>query len=438
MADISLLAPAQPSQPSRKGKKAWRKNVDLTELQEGLEQVRQDIIQGGVVRELPSDALFTTDALGSHNIQASYNRRNKPLKADQILAQRSAIPAVTTAKRSADSGVTDGIVLKKRRMNNLSHREYHRLRKIAYGGDSVQKNVVKADGDASFDPWDQPGAVQPKEFDFCDEIKPNKEPTTLKEEPISMAADGRRIRAVRKPAPEKSYNPTSQDWLRRIQREGDKEVENEGKRLEALKKEQERQERIAKALAEDDHDTEWETEWESEWEGIASGAEEAPEWLVKKRPERKTKVQRNKINRRKAEEGLKKHEAKDRLKKQQTERLRIITRQVKEEERLKQEKLDLQALVVVDDNSSDDEKDVELKRLQPFGKARILDAPLEVLLTEDLTESLRTLKPEGNVLKDRYRSLLLQGKVESRKAVQPAKKEEKYTEKWSYKDWKLR
>jgi len=42
----STEAPRQFKQPSRKGKKAWRKNVDLTEVQEGLEAVRQEIIQG--------------------------------------------------------------------------------------------------------------------------------------------------------------------------------------------------------------------------------------------------------------------------------------------------------------------------------------------------------------------------------------------------------
>jgi hypothetical protein len=39
-------APAQYKQPSRKGKKAWRKNVDVTQVQDGLEEVRDQIIQG--------------------------------------------------------------------------------------------------------------------------------------------------------------------------------------------------------------------------------------------------------------------------------------------------------------------------------------------------------------------------------------------------------
>ena len=38
----SIGAPSQYSQSSRKGKKAWRKNVDLEEVQEGLEEARAE------------------------------------------------------------------------------------------------------------------------------------------------------------------------------------------------------------------------------------------------------------------------------------------------------------------------------------------------------------------------------------------------------------
>ncbi len=35
-------APAQPTQSSRKGKRAWRKNVDITTVEEGLEELREE------------------------------------------------------------------------------------------------------------------------------------------------------------------------------------------------------------------------------------------------------------------------------------------------------------------------------------------------------------------------------------------------------------
>ena len=47
-AAVSPGAPQQYKQPSRKGKKAWRKNVDVTEIQKGLEEGRDEVITGYV------------------------------------------------------------------------------------------------------------------------------------------------------------------------------------------------------------------------------------------------------------------------------------------------------------------------------------------------------------------------------------------------------
>lgn len=45
-AAMSDAAPAQYKQKSRKGKKAWRKNVDVTAVASGLDEVRDQIIAG--------------------------------------------------------------------------------------------------------------------------------------------------------------------------------------------------------------------------------------------------------------------------------------------------------------------------------------------------------------------------------------------------------
>ena len=39
-------APQQYKQSSRKGKRAWRKNVDVSDIEAGLENVRDEIIRG--------------------------------------------------------------------------------------------------------------------------------------------------------------------------------------------------------------------------------------------------------------------------------------------------------------------------------------------------------------------------------------------------------
>ena len=38
----SVEAPQQYNQPSRKGKKAWRKNVDIDDIEAGLEGLREE------------------------------------------------------------------------------------------------------------------------------------------------------------------------------------------------------------------------------------------------------------------------------------------------------------------------------------------------------------------------------------------------------------
>jgi nucleolar protein 53 len=45
----STEAPATYKQPSRKGKKAWRKNVDVTEVTKGLDELKEEIIKGFVL-----------------------------------------------------------------------------------------------------------------------------------------------------------------------------------------------------------------------------------------------------------------------------------------------------------------------------------------------------------------------------------------------------
>jgi hypothetical protein len=46
MADPSTAPPLQPAQPSRKGKKAWRKHVDISQEEHGLAQARDEQIAG--------------------------------------------------------------------------------------------------------------------------------------------------------------------------------------------------------------------------------------------------------------------------------------------------------------------------------------------------------------------------------------------------------
>ncbi|KAL4786778.1 hypothetical protein BJX76DRAFT_345985 [Aspergillus varians] len=422
----TLQAPQQYKQPSRKGKKAWRKNVDVSQVQEGLRQLNEEEIKGGVLAEKPSEELFVIDTKGSSEARDAYRKQHKKLlKADEILAQRSAITALDTRKRGS-SKVTDGVIepkTKKHKSDWVSRKEWQRLKQVAKEGNPMGKT---SNGDF-YDPWADevvPTPLDDPKFDYLEKPKAKVLPDTLKRAPISLAANGKTVPSVRAPTAGTSYNPTFEDWDQLLQEQGQKAVELEKKRLEEERKEQELQRLI---LAAQDDDGEAKSDDESAWEGFESEYEK-PEWLNKKRPDRKTKTQRNKIKRRKEAERLAKWEAQMKKKEEQLAEAKAIA------ERINQLELERGS---DGDDSSDEGDDTALRR-KPLGKQRAPEKLVEVVLPDELQDSLRLLKPEGNLLDDRFRTLIVQGKLEARKPIsQPRKAKKEVTEKWTYKDFKV-
>ncbi|RYP91343.1 hypothetical protein DL770_002577 [Monosporascus sp. CRB-9-2] len=393
-------APATYSQPSRKGKKAWRKNVDVTEVEEGLEELNKEIIEGGVVAERPSDELFTLDTVGDASIPKRFPKHtSKPLKADEIIAARSAVPAVPLRKRPGDK-TTDGIIPAKRlRTQYVTHKELNRLRRVADGHHESTIEVV----DASYDPW--AAEPQPEKEDVVHDTRNDKKkaPKTITHKPISLSANGKHVPAVQKPTGGYSYNPAFSDYEARYTEEANKAVEAEKKRLAEEEAERIKKEAAARSAAEAEAAearaelSEWEED--SEWEGFQSGGEELKPTV--KRPERKTPAQRNRAKRRKEEERRLKHEAKIRIKKAQAEQIKQIAKEVAEREAQR-------ALLRAEqsDDSSTEGNDEMLRRRQ-LGKFKLPEKDLELVLPDELQDSLRRLKPEGNLLKDRYRTFFI-------------------------------
>lgn len=344
-------APATHSQPSRKGKKAWRKNVDITELQSGLDEARTELIHGGIISEKPSEELFVLDTTGSEEIKKKHLKKSKPLRADEIIAERaSAVPALDSRKRkSTEIAKADK---DKRPRTYVSHAEVQRLKARAGTTEALEHTTVSA----SHDPW----AVQPKlqdpRYTFLKDEQPIREPDTLRQKPVSLAASGKPFAAVRRPESGKSYNPSFDEWQATIERAGAKEVTAETLRLQA---EREDAERTAKALAEaakpePPSDEEYESAWESEWDGIKSDAEDNT-WLSKKRPERKTQTERNKIKRRKQAEQQARHELRTKQRELRQEHNKAVGPG--------------KAVAVVDPNESSEESgEEEILRRRPLGK----------------------------------------------------------------------
>merc|ERR1711962_477719 len=68
----------KPIKGSRKSKKAWRKHGDIADLEEHLEQQRQDERTGGALTDKPDDVLFMMDT------EPGKNRKKKKKKSGEI------------------------------------------------------------------------------------------------------------------------------------------------------------------------------------------------------------------------------------------------------------------------------------------------------------------------------------------------------------------
>jgi nucleolar protein 53 len=193
-----------------------------------------------------------------------------------------------------------------------------------------------------------------------------------------------------------SYNPTLEDWEEIIERTATEEQ----KRLEDIaRKEWVPEPEDIETPHPDQESSDEETE------------EETKETCLRKpvQVKRKTRAQRNKEAR-------------------QIEQARL--RQIAEKAKAKRKQVDnLPAILSQISKTS--------SRLRTKKVKELPTAPLEVQLSDELAESLRLLKPEGNLFRDRYRSMVERGIVEPR--FRPVKRGRryplKYVEKYDYKHW---
>jgi nucleolar protein 53 len=304
------------------------------------------------------------------------------------------------------------------------------LRQVADGHHGLAIETTNA----TYDVWGTAPTANPEVVhDFLPTEESIKQPKSLKQKPITLTANGKAVAAVQKPAGGYSYNPLSTDYEARLSEESAKALDAEQKRIEIELEKRQKEEAVARSAAEAEaaeeraNMSEWEED--SEWEGLQSGAED--ELSTTKRPQRKTQAQRNRIKRRKEDERLAQHRAAMKKRRAQEQHIKDIAAEVEAREQGK-------ALLAIDDSDTGNDASDERLRRRQLGKFRLPEKDLELVLPDELEESLRLLKPEGNLLKDRYRSMLVRGKIESRRHI-PFKRQakRKVTEKWTHKDFVL-
>ncbi|KAI0701935.1 ribosome biogenesis protein Nop53/GLTSCR2 [Cytidiella melzeri] len=419
-------APSQRSQSSRKGKKAWRKNIDIDEVEQGLEEMRtEERVTGSTLQNKKDEDLFQVDVTGDEQVRRRLPKVSlSQLTSTKILAQRSAVPAVATRATSGQS-------LKRKK---LSHEEKDRLLRIGKrprhgpfnavmdhtepGAGSALMEVTEAvKQSGKYDVWED------EDVQMDDENAPNKKPP-VKPPPIPHPREHIELSAVPPPHEGTSYNPPAtahQDLLRTAHEREERRV----REAEELARTKEKIIQARKVTAED-----------AGVVGVAIGmtvqevkddedlVEEGQEGVLaaKKLPERKTKKERRKAEKRQAEKralaekaaakrflasvhgakSLRKTLSKDAA---HRERIRLEQHQLALQEKLK--------------------KGLAGQRL---GKHIVPEGEVDVQLGEDLSESFRAIKPEGNLFKDRFLSMQQRALIEPRVPVLPTKRKLKLKE----------
>lgn len=423
---MELGRPSQSKQPSRKGKRAWRKNIDIEDINESLDSIRETERDTGVkdMGTIDSAMLFQVDTAGDEKLKTKKEREKKPLKADEILSRRSAVPALQAphkASRKSNEG--------------MSNKQIKKLLDRAGKSTAVTSNKVEHIGLSkapSYDLWDDAPVVADKKS-FIADMKPAnshnasaRAPSTIGKDPISLALNREKIEAVAIPHEGKSYNPTIEAWQALIQQEHKLESKREDQRLVL----EEERNRIQLIIANFDDNGEL-SDSEDEEEETAEAQELDKAGLSVNQPTRNNKKLPTQRNKEKRHLSKLKLEADLKDLKKQIRDLENIPRLLKEAERqIKETEAAVQAAV--------DEPFQRIKAPKLSRHHKLAELPLEIKLSDELTESLRLLKPEGNLAKERFRLLQERGLIEPRTPVAKKRKyTPKITEKWGYKDMTL-
>ncbi|KAF9346939.1 hypothetical protein BGX26_001525 [Mortierella sp. AD094] len=367
--------------------------------------------------------------------------KNRTLKMDEILAERSKIPAVggrkkpsSTAAPLSASAKKDAKIskaekarllalIKKKTSNSLFASTKKPL------GQSGMTDAVKAAG--RFDVWgtdtqEQEEAEEQVEDseDFVVEIitkVPVKAPRSFKQkQKVSLPA-------VKEAHPGASYNPTMQDHQGLLQLAHNEELRilHDRERVDAkLAYPKELDDMVAfddqtGGLLEDSGDEDEEDE--DEEDVIGEDGTVKP----KKQKGKKSITERNRLAR--AAETAKREAQIKREKEllKQTNKVKEIMKSVEEEEAETERKR------LENEKKKEEKERAGMKRV---GRFNIPKERIHVQLQDELAESLRQLKPEGSVMKDRFQSFVERNLIEPRVPVAKRRRYRLKTyEKHSYK-----
>lgn len=346
------------------------------------------------------EALFAVDVTGDKAV-INRERLGKSLRSDEILQLKSAAEPIS-GRAHINSKLGPGIINKKKK-GALPASEIRRLKRIAENNGLRIAAPKKGHADKISDVWDTPEPEITSEW-----IEPKRSklpPVTFGQAPVVLTENNQPLPHVEVADAGQSYNPPVAEWQRLIEAkakiqaelDAEKELYSKSKNRAAYAEDERFDTITADPLPDDDNDND-----DSQVDGILVNPNHKPT-----RKTAKTRTERNKLRRRKAQ-----------LKLEQDIRARKAERKAFHELLAKANTMSETTTLSDDDHQMStiepQDNTVPVLRRRKFGKHPIAPDPLEIHLSEDLAESLRTLKTEGNLFVDRYRSLVKRGVIESR------------------------
>eukprot|EP00271_Cylindrocystis_brebissonii_P014630 TRINITY_DN36057_c0_g1_i1.p1 TRINITY_DN36057_c0_g1~~TRINITY_DN36057_c0_g1_i1.p1 ORF type:complete len:451 (-),score=126.26 TRINITY_DN36057_c0_g1_i1:284-1636(-) len=414
---------------SRKGKKEWRKNISIKDYEDHLQQENKEARAGGSLEAVPDSAIFFVDKAGDARIQRKVDRhRKKTLHCDSVIKRGSMAAPVAWAVRSRTSSLP----------GNLAALPPAAKAAALLSERAKLPEQIKADHKrkAEVDPWAASVGASAEQL----QVKEAKAKKARQQPRAEISQQERRhpaAPAVEVDAPGCSFNPTfadHQDALgEAVAQEMWQHYERELRPVAPLIHMPPDAERPAVLDEEDlyfldvaDAERDAEVGTAEDEEDSEAGEPGVSRPVLQKRL---TQADLNRrLRRRAAQEELR---IKMERKKQRVDldKLKDIQGEVEEE----QEETDLKRARL-----KADREEKHAKEPPRLGKHRFKPEPVQVLLSDEVTGSLRTLKGCHTLAKDRFKSLQRRGILEPRIPVIHKKAKNRRVVEQGTRGWKER
>uniref|UniRef100_M3ZK52 Ribosome biogenesis protein NOP53 n=1 Tax=Xiphophorus maculatus TaxID=8083 RepID=M3ZK52_XIPMA len=415
---LSFKSPSDPTSSvgsrrkrvNKNKKKNWNKYSDVNDVDEFLEDVRhQERTTGGLLSEKADDSLFFLD-LGQP--EKPQPLETHPPHHNHILAYQQ--PNAKKLRRIAEKAerlAAKGVVPRKQK-RLLNRRPIDR---------TVKKAVAEANNNPDrdyYDIWGQELSADPWYLQQTGK-KLVKRPEKLNEKPSVLPA-------VEVIAPGGSYNPDFFSHQALLQ---------EAHQVEVQKKKQEDKLERQLAINKEDKATE-ETNLREQVEGLVE-EENDDEELAPSKEDDEAALAAIAVTQKKSEKQIKKEKA-EKLKEQQ----RLTSRRQTERQQQLFQLRSIKASIRQQEEKTKSKQmqrriKQEAQKAQPrrLGKLKFQAPDLDVQLSDELAGSLRQLKPEGSILKDRFKSFQKRNLIEPRERAKFKRKlKVKYVEKRAFRE----